>query len=860
MNIDSCKYQQYFARREAAARRLRALGPLCVLFAVPLDAAAQIAQTAQQVDGEQRGLEEVFVTARRRTETLQEVPFAITAVGAAQLEQANITQLQEIDEIIPNVTMQEAGRNNNSRIFIRGIGGGFGGNGATGVGLYLDGAYMSRNIGTYMSTMEIERIEVLRGPQGTLFGTNTTGGAINIVPVRPGPEPAGRATVRMGNFNTLAGQLMLNVPIVENKVFARFGANVERGDGYYINTRNGEDYNNLNNNAASAAVRFLPNDNWTVDVFGMYVHEPERSFGGECLYNGPSADNPVFNDENNGPYNAGLLAQIEAACRKNEADGPHRFSSEQNGFSTTTQYGAFGTAVWDSHGQVGIFDNLSVTTKANWRRQINEFVQEQDYTDARVFTLGGGSSAVQKSAELVVQFANFNDRLETTFGAYYFHENVRPNGNVECRISRIIANGGCLGDFHEGIVAFEIYPEAAFFGQFANDVLLSEGDFGETYAAFGHVTLKLTDHLAFDAGVRYTEDTLKFHEVDAFLCPISAPDPFGGGSAIPSFSPMIRIIPGVIDSETGVPCVDGGFAYDRSDQDTWTATNPMASLSYKFAPNNEVFQSGNLYVTYAQGYLRGGFNSEVDPVAVGKAPGDFSFGPEQVDSYEVGFKSSWFERRLEMNLAVFRMEYKDKQEIIAIDPLAAGLPGSAGTIQFIDNVAKAEIEGVELELFSEPIDGLQITATYGYLKNEYSEFNTFDADLGAVIDQTGLRINDFSPDHTASGSVQYTYQLAGGGSITPRLQVYYQSEYDYSAGLSENSPPTRLNQEAYSKWDGRLTWEDAQGKWQVSLWAKNLLDEEIIVDGDTNGGGFFVMDTYQLAPPRTYGLEASYNW
>ena len=228
-------------------------------------------------------LEEVVVTARRREESLEDLPLSVVAISADAMQAQGIYNTEQIGEFAANVTLASSDRMNHSRIFIRGIGGGFPNPIAVfGTGMYIDGHYLPGSLANYMSTVDIERVEVLRGPQGTLFGKNVTGGAINIISAKPGPEFESSITARVGDFGQQDIRGMLNVPINDNLYF-RGSISSEEMDGYWDNIflgKDGTDYRDSKN--FRGALRWLPNDNWTVDVAYQTGRDRNGQLGRQC--------------------------------------------------------------------------------------------------------------------------------------------------------------------------------------------------------------------------------------------------------------------------------------------------------------------------------------------------------------------------------------------------------------------------------------------------------------------------------------------------------------------------------------------------------------------------------------------------
>ncbi len=228
-------------------------------------------------------LEEIVVTARRREENLQELPLSIQAISAETMQAQGIYNLEQITDFVPNVSLTEDQRKNDTRLYIRGIGGGFSNPAQVfGVGAYIDGHYLSGSLAAFMSTMDIERIEVLRGPQGTLFGKNTTGGAISLISAKPGPDFDSYVTLRVADFGETGLRAMINTPITDN-LFFRANYSSEKNDGYYFNRFFNEDTGGTDQQSIALALRWEAGDNWTIDGRLSLAEDRDDNSGGQCV-------------------------------------------------------------------------------------------------------------------------------------------------------------------------------------------------------------------------------------------------------------------------------------------------------------------------------------------------------------------------------------------------------------------------------------------------------------------------------------------------------------------------------------------------------------------------------------------------
>ena len=435
-------------------------------------------------------LEEVVVTARRREESLEDLPLSVVAISAAAMQAQGIYNTEQIGEFAANVSLSQSDRMNHSRIFIRGIGGGFPNPIAVfGTGMYIDGHYLPGSLANYMSTVDIERVEVLRGPQGTLFGKNVTGGAVNIISAKPAPDFESSITVRAGQYGQQDVRGMVNTPITDNLYF-RGSVSSEQSDGYWDNIFLGEegtDFRDSQNFRGS--LRWLPNDNWTVDATLQVGRDRNGQLGRQCrtqvrpdiiatmLANGVTqaeidavnpnivANDPAtsFNDGvgrwgGAGPTRPGghidrLGVQVAANgvtvnpnpqrsvltmwdwCNQMSAAGDYKHASEKRSFANSDNIALFSSIAWNSDGPVGGLDNLEVRANISFRDTDFNWIIDRDYTPLSIDNLGhvdegDGSNLASRNLELIFDM-EVNDRMNVLAGIYLFDELSRT-GDGNC--------------------------------------------------------------------------------------------------------------------------------------------------------------------------------------------------------------------------------------------------------------------------------------------------------------------------------------------------------------------------------------------------------------------------------------------
>ena len=865
-----------------------------MLLTVPGQGVAQQSASATAM------LEEIIVTGRRREERLQDLPLSIAAITADTMQAQGIYNIQDVGEFVPNLSFTTMDRRYRKAIFIRGIGSNSTGSLApVGAGLYLDGHYLPNTLGQMLATADIERIEVLRGPQGTLFGKNTTGGAINIISAKPGPEFEADLLLRVGDFGRQDLRGMINVPFNE-AVAGRFSIAKETSDGFYFNRTLNTDIGATDLEAFGAAIRITPNDNWTLDFSLRANYQDDDEAGGQCrarptpgqienlanlnigsadpaavaanhpaqFYSGPAFADGVAQWGRVTRYPDGTRANIGGhlerlyagatidfwnACNEDNRQGDYVNSQEKDTFLELDNENFNTTVQWDSAGAIGSLDNLTVKMIASRHETNWNYLQDRDKSPLSIDAIGmappTGTGQQRTTTNLELLFTgDVSERLNFVVGAHYF-DDENLNGD-----------GGCLSIFNANVAAFsdpdsdlqiQCQPDGG--GQFDRladrQVPGGPGIAGmsgrienKSVAVFGHLAYDLNDNWTLDLGARWTDEDRVFNqvEVDAVASTCSHTQP---GSP-PSTS---LCAPDYILSYDSV--ILEGF-YNNSSAN-FNEVTPMISLTRGLGDDSMV------YILYAEGFLSGSFNDELNTVLVPELTPLLTYDPEHVNNYEVGYKGTFAAGQLQLSSAVFYMKYKDKQEQISIDN-ADGRFGGDPQIGIVTNAAIVDIYGIEFELRAQAWDAGFLTLDVGYLKNEYGDFTSFDPDApNDTIDRSNLTIEDFSPEWTVNASIEHMFQLGNGATVTPQLGLYYQSEYDFDTGIDENSPPSRCFQDSYAKLRARVTYVPPTENWQASLFGSNINDERYFqICGGSRSGAFFS----RYGAPDQWGLEFNYRW
>ncbi len=824
-------------------------------------------------------LEEVVVTARKREESLQETPVAVSAFSAQGLEELGLRNISDLTKVVPNVDMYSGnGTTGSGNVFIRGIGArNTGVNFDSGVGIYVDGVYVSRADGAVLDNVDLQSVQVLRGPQGTLFGKNTTGGAILYTTNRPEDEYGGHAQVRVGNYNQLDSQATLNVPLVGDTLLSRFSLYETKSDGYVHseipdglpiqspgNSGYTEDeYNDTNRYGGQAQLRWIAADDLLLDLNYNYGKTDQKSRGQNCeVVNGIPGAGWQSALQDGQIIKPSTGQSIKEWCQENEDLGkdkimanldPNKYEAEVNTLALT--------ADWE------INDSLNLKSITAGRNTQGGEMNELDASGIGLLgrTNYGWSGTDLRdtdaySQEFTLAGDAFDSKLDYVVGVFGFHEKsdkgtaASPTGPF-FNVVPIIPTGQANRAFYTN----------------ETTELLAENS---SASAFTQADWHFDEYWTMTLGARYTweerqlERNNKVPDLatlattgDAQRSPLSPTlldFPSGPGTFNPNH---LFVTP--IDPVTGLP----DPLYNQSQKLDDSKITPMASIQRTF-DGVGFMDFGNAYFTVANGFLSGGIS---DTLALEDSR-IYEFDPEEVWNYEAGFKMDAWESKLRLNTAVFYTDYTDRQlTTIRINPQTGRISGA------LINAKSSYISGIEFEAVVLPVDNLQITANVTFNESdieEYDDERIQSATPGAPIPDecTAVVVNgnqllncaiDRSdeglprlPDSVYFLAIQYTFETEMG-TVVPMLSWSYRSNLDNCFDVSSClSGVYKVNQEDVT---ARLTWNSPDMNWRVSAFGNNITDERFVV------GGTPLVDVTETAgtiynQPRTYGIEAAYTW
>ncbi|MDE0158262.1 MAG: TonB-dependent receptor [Gammaproteobacteria bacterium] len=748
-------------------------------------------------------IEEIVVTAQKREENLQDTPIAITAFTEEALEARMINDISKLADFTPNVifdtTTPISGLSNGAAVFIRGIGQlDFAMTTDPGVGTYIDGVYSSRAVGGVLDVVDIERIEILRGSQGTLFGRNTIGGAINITTKRPAKEFGGMVEATFGEFERRDFKGSLDVPVTD-KFRTKFAFSSKNRNGFVDRVLVGDRLGDEDRQSVRGSFLLQPTD--AIDLYATvdYTSIDEQSAGtvmvGITEFPGepsqglaPSstwAYNQVFVPANPGVTPYSLEEFLPDRKDQTYATGLNGTDLEIFGSTLTFSW----SLPW--------FEFKSITS---YRETEGNFYRDPDNSPAQITeSYNPDYNHEQLSQEVQLTGQGFNDRLDYVLGAYYFEEDGEDFVFVPI-YGAIPTPGGLLG--------LPLY---------INNFMTIDNT---SKAIFGQGTFDITEQLAVTFGMRYTEDKKGF----GYRQYISPDDPGGGATIIPGIITVAAILGPPIPAPGPA---DALIAWDEV-SDQFSELNFRAGLEYQL--NDDTL----LYFTYADGYKSGGFNfryvvSRVDPLP---------FDPETLESYEVGFKWQGLDDRLRVNAAGFISEYGDVQ--IQLFETGGG--------PLTQNAGVADIIGVEVELTAVPHERLLLNAGFGYIDAEYDELNLPTTNVAQAVNLDTKLPN--TPETTVNVSAEYNHPLPWG-SLSVR------GDYRYTDDLyndAQNSP--FLYQDGYSMVNASVSL--TVGGWEFSVFGVNLTDKRVITSGDSNFGLGFHEANYNR--PREFGGLVRYRF
>jgi iron complex outermembrane receptor protein len=795
------------------------------------------AAAAQQAASTSGALEEIVVTAQKREQALQDVSVAVTAMSADRLVANQVNNLQDMQTIVPSVNF--GSDFNQAKLFIRGVGANTSTTGnSTSVALYVDGAVVARAEAQLTSLFDLQRVEVLRGPQGTLYGRNTTGGSVNLITAEPTRELSGYARVTGGNYSALSEEFAVSGPITSSVLFRIAGKNETRG-GFGVNPVSGQDVDDVNRRMTRGNLQFDFTDNVRLRLTGEYFRQNDSS--GAVHY---------LRDSFPG------VARLASLGAGGYAVEPRDLATESQPGTDTKTYAFTGNL------HIAATDALSFTNIANYRSFKSSLFQDLDLSAVldSLQTTGQATTVQERridseqySDELQVNYANrfFN----IVGGAFYFHERQRPRDNVglarrngmESNIAVLTAAGFDLATAY-ALCGYSPGTVTGGSTVIAPKRVCIHSDLGnEAYAVFGQANIGLgamsdsLDSLSIKLGGRYSNE-----RVDSAN-------------------------PAVIIARNGLGPVVSFTTAGTFRKRKFSDFTPEYGIEWR--------PTGNIlaYYTYSEGFKAGSGENAAGSTTI--------VDPEEMKNHEVGIKTSLFDRRMIVNLAYFHYTLDGAQ-------LNKTIPGGPSGFQTIfQNAARTSADGAELELAGVVGGSFRWSGALSYTDAKFDDYTTLDplnflniitpGCTPWVVGTTPTPVNCISgtyPPGTVFPPGSGLIQLAGNQvRNTPKLAWNLHGEYDLpvQAALggrltlqADVSHKDRVyfseyqrnleSSDPYTMVDAALLYTGSDDKVTVQLWGKNLTDEDQPSSTFALATGRLIGVTY-LAP-RTYGVTVGYRF
>jgi outer membrane receptor protein involved in Fe transport len=740
-------------------------------------------------------LEEIVVTARLREESLQVVPISAQVVSGERLGELNLNSLGDLSEGVPSLHVEPVGRSTD--IYIRGIGSGNNASFDQSVGAFVDDIYHGRSRTSAATFLDLDRVEILKGPQSTFFGDNAIAGALNIVTRKPSTDEAnGFVRALYGQYGQYAVEGAANAPLTET--FAvRVAATADGMTGWIKNVNDGSHSPDEGNKAGRITLFYAPTHDldMTLKVEGGKNNEsgglvqqmvscpPAAPFtvGGFCK-TALGLGLPMGTDNHLTafpPTQGSELSTVESVLTTNYRIGNHTLTSVSGYY-----YYDYGLHV-DGDGTP-----LALIT-ANVPEHFHQFSQE-----LRI------ASPLGQTFEYLGGLYFHDDRLSAQQDTNYFF--LTPN----LRSAHFAALGPYL--------------------PLGQEIRYTQPE--RTYSVFGSATWNANDRLKFTTGLRASKVD---KDINWNLFYGTASQTYGGVVALPANLQTLAAGAGL-----GTP---GTLSDSRSDH----ALMPSAQVQY-------ILSSAAMgYLSYARGFKAGGFNGVDTTGVVGNLP----YNPEAVDAYEGGFKTTWLDGKLLANLAAFLSNYKDLQVT------ANTYSPTGAVISLVKNAASSRSEGVEFESQWRVTRNLRLGVEATYLDAHYVRYtNAGPTQLqqleGIRIQDLSGQPTALAPRWSENVSGAYTVPLGVNYKLTTELIGYFSSRY-FLSGSGTDDP--LLSQGAYGRLDARIAFESADGRWGLEVLGKNLTDRTILVSGSavpTTLGSAIV----HAEMARSVAVQGSYKW
>ncbi|NNE57626.1 MAG: TonB-dependent receptor [Hellea sp.] len=802
--------------------------------------------------------DEIIITATKRAESIQDVPIAVTAIQPEQLAEQGVVNIQNLSSVAPSFAASNAQIASGSVVLrIRGVGTtsnniGF----ESAVGIFVDGAYQSRPGVALSEFVDVERVEVLRGPQGTLFGRNTSAGALNITNVRPDlDESGGFVNATYGNYEHMSLQGAVNIPLVEGKVAARLTGAIRDREGYVkIYDRNGQKLgtsNGVEQHLLRGQIGFETNGGVTGRVIADYAKSNSVCCSAVELLQATIETDLSF--RNVGLGHRGGMAGPDVAISPTDTAAMQR--AMDNKIATSNQVPdpsnkQFGIT---AEIEVPVSDNADLVYIGSYRDYEAAEIYDSAFSGLDVFNVarnpqpGGGTFIDTMTHELRLQGDAMDGALSWLVGAYYSDEDINQTVYFELGedygelVGALFFNatGGTLGPNPLSVFAGGLDPA----GTNATNAYTQDS---KSFSVFTHNVFDVTDDFSLTLGLRYSDESkdgsFSQPSVNNPLCNAIIGAITGGGVPGPFINNVFGTGCFAFTAPADHPAA-GALPLPRTFADTFEDDELIytGKASYEFSPD------ATAYVSYTHGYKSGGFNLDSTAAIGGSDP---RFLSEEVDAMEAGLKAKLADGRMSLNIAVFKEDFENFQVL--------EFTGA----QFVTfNVPKAETKGIEVELQGKVTDNLSINGGLTLLDANYPDDC---AGNQTAINVTALCGNTLTNAPKTVGIFGAKYEGYINNDLTFFLSGQARHESDRRTStqaviLASGAPNPFDIQESNTKVNLRAGIGNEDQDWSLEAWATNLFDEQtrgVTINTVLRGTSRSAF----LQDPRMYGITARKNF
>ena len=790
---------------------------------------AQDAPQPAPQDKDAKTLDTVTVTAQSREQELQDVPIALQVVNSELLNDVAAEDLGDIDAFVPGLEV-DAVQPTQPGFKLRGIAtDDFGIGTDPAVGVFVDGVYGGRGGGVLLPFVDVERIEVLKGPQGTLFGRNTAAGAISLITRRPQPDFEARASVRVGNYGKRYIDGMLNIPTGARSAL-RINALSNKSDGWIQDGATGKDLNGDNVWATRAAWQLHAGDDTTILL----------SWDHEDL-------------DQNGRVSTGIVPLPAYPQRPTAPADPDTYLDPRklDTFSDT-----------DVSDEARLFDGVNLiidhdtgwgtlTSTTSWRQYDSNNWTEEDGTNRADLYIDSQNTESNETWYQELKLRGFNDKFDWVVGASYFKEDAYQTSEVNTNttaVDNIVRNlgiaptpdGSLFGYF--SAVAQQFHIPVSLLGHHWNERFINT--LGTTaYAVFGDVIWHATDKTNLTFGLRYTRDEKKFSWLNN---PRSAPELDAALNTLEQVGFFAAL------AQMNIPITKQSFIFDMAFIDppaiankgitnrakkSWSDWSPRLVLDYHFNDTGMVFAS------LAHGYKAGGYNAlQIGP----------TFDNEDVWNLEAGVKQSFGD--FAYNASLYRYNYDNRQAVRLIDPD----PNNPTDIpRFVVDTGDLEAWGLEADAQWQVSEAFSLNGALAWIDSTYKNYITPDG-----VDLDGQPTGE--PHFSASLGAAYVADLGDSGRLRFSARHAYRgatrcNDASGSQGDCGQYPLFRIG-ESRQRTDLRVSWSSPQDRWTVAAYGNNVFDNRYVTGLNTYGAAVLGVVGAGVTPPRTYGLEVTLKY